>query len=158
MKNKPKQLKASDIIDFLVEKVNEQVELLEDSGCSVLVKEHRNQLDKSLIGILDKPAWFKEEHQSDKNCVHLKYCDDLLLEAFLYVNKVADMLNEGWEPDWTDDYEKKWFIEHLYENYDTAYTYNTNVPLLFVRSEEVAKAMIRSERLRPYLDKLYDQN
>lgn len=65
------------------------------------------------------------------------------LRKLLALNKlvnVAKFLNEGWEPDWSNPREYKWYIAYFYKTKELAFDCNTEVPesCVYFKSKELA--------------------
>lgn len=69
------------------------------------------------------------------------------LNKLLAINKlvnVAKFLNEGWEPDWSNPREYKWYIAYFYKTKELAFDYNIEVPesCVYFKSKELAQKAV----------------
>ena len=72
---------------------------------------------------------------------HLKEC-----KLLFKLQQWAKEKNEGWEPDWEEDEEKKWYVyyNHVEERLKVIWGYNSTnfIKLPYFKTEEIAQACI----------------
>jgi hypothetical protein len=67
------------------------------------------------------------------------------LKALIAALKIADALNEGWEPDWNNTLQKNYTVGYNYSThtYYTCHYYCCNSSLIFFKSEKLAEHFIK---------------
>ena len=93
----------------------------------------KNEIARYLRGY-----FFETKEEAEQ---HLKEC-----KLLFTIKKWAKEKNDGWEPDWEEDEENKWYVyyNHVEKNLKVTWGYNSTnfIKLPYFKTEEIAQACI----------------
>lgn len=95
-------------------------------------------IDKADKRIFEHGLYFNTEQEAEQ---HLKE-----RKLLFKLQQWAKEKNEGWEPDWEEDEEKKWYVyyNHVEKSLKVTWGYNSTnfIKLPYFKTEEIAQACI----------------
>lgn len=123
-----------------------EVELPEDGEKLYFIRDLYGTVSSKIFNIntmsdikrFENGLYFETEEEAEQ---HLK--EQRLL---FKIKKWAEIHNEGWEPDWEEDEEKKWYVyyNHVEKSLKVTWGYNSTnfIKLPYFKTEEIAQACI----------------